>query len=69
MSKKMPAASEAETWLKWAEKGYNSKYGSTPLETRIEIGRAWIELARIEADITIAHINAAGLPVEGESDE
>lgn len=58
MSDKMPAASEAETWLKWAETGYKTKYGSTPLETRVVIGRAWIELARIEADIAIAKINA-----------
>lgn len=57
MSEKMPAAREAETWFKWAESGYKAQYGSTPLETRIEIGRAWIELARIEADLEIARIN------------
>lgn len=59
MSEKVPAAAEAKTWLKWAEKGYSSKYGSCPLETRIVIGRAWIELARIEADIEIAKIAAS----------
>lgn len=66
MSKKMPAAAEAETWLEWAKAGYDRKYGSTPLETRIDIGRAWIELARIEADIAIANINAANRNKEGE---
>ena len=66
MGEKMPAAAEAETWLKLAEKGYNTQYGNTPLETRIVIGRAWIELARIEADIAIAKINAAK---QGETDD
>lgn len=59
MTQKVPAAAEAETWLNWAKAGYDRKYGSTPLETRIDIGRAWIELARIEADIEIAKINAS----------
>lgn len=57
MNDKVPAASEAETWLRWAESGYNAEYGKAPLEVRLEIGRAWIELARIEADIEIARIN------------
>ncbi len=42
MNDKMPASAEAEKWLMWAEKGFNSKYGSTPLDTRIVIGRAWL---------------------------
>ena len=66
MTGKMPAAAEAETWLKWAKSGYDNKYGTTPLETRLTIGRAWIELARIEADIAIAHINAAKQGAEND---
>lgn len=66
-TEKMPASAEAETWLKWAKRGYDSQYGTTPLDTRIEIGKAWIELARIEADIRIAHINAEAIK-RGEND-
>lgn len=46
----MSAALEAASWLRFAEKGYKTKYGSVPLETRITLARAWIDLARIEAD-------------------
>jgi hypothetical protein len=45
----MTAAEEAASWLRFAEKGYRAKYGSVPLETRINLARAWIDLARIEA--------------------
>lgn len=49
MSKKMTAAEEAASWLRFAETGYKSKYGAVPLDTRIELAKAWIDLARIEA--------------------
>lgn len=42
------AVREAATMLRWAETGYNHKYGSVPLDTRIELARAWIELAKVE---------------------
>lgn len=45
----MSAASEAASWLRFAEAGYKSRYGSVPLETRIELAKCWIDLARIEA--------------------
>jgi hypothetical protein len=44
------AADEAASWLKFAEQGYQRKYGSVPLDTRMDLARAWIDLARIEAD-------------------
>jgi hypothetical protein len=40
-------AEEARLLLKWAEKGYNHKYGSVPIDTRITLAQAWIDLARI----------------------
>lgn len=40
-------AEEARLLLKWAETGYNRKYGSVPLDTRITLAQAWIDLARI----------------------
>jgi hypothetical protein len=55
MSKSMTAAQEAASWLRFAESGYKSKYGSVPLDTRIDLARAWIDLARIEADLERAH--------------
>lgn len=66
MTEKMPAAAEAEMWLNWTKKNYDNKYDTTPLETRLTMGRAWIELARIEADIAIAHINAAKQGAEND---
>ena len=38
------AAQEAASWLKFAEKGYQSKFGSVPLEVRLDLARAWIDL-------------------------
>jgi hypothetical protein len=43
------AAEEAASWLRYAEAGYKKTYGSVPLVQRLEIARAWIDLARIEA--------------------
>lgn len=45
----MSAADEAARLLRSAESGYARKYGTAPLETRIDLARAWIDLARIEA--------------------
>lgn len=50
MAEALPDAEEARSWLRFAEKGYKTKYGSVPLDTRVELARAWIDLARIEAD-------------------
>jgi hypothetical protein len=49
VSKELSAAEEAASWLRYAESGYKQKYGSVPLDTRVDLARAWIELARIEA--------------------
>jgi hypothetical protein len=49
VSKDASAAQEAASWLRYAESGYKQKYGSVPLDTRIDLARAWIDLARIEA--------------------
>jgi hypothetical protein len=46
------AAEEAASWLRYAEAGYKKTYGSVPLVQRLEIARAWIDLARIEAGVT-----------------
>jgi hypothetical protein len=45
----MTAAEQAASWLQSAEAGYKRTYGSVPLDKRLEIARAWIDLARIEA--------------------
>lgn len=47
MITKQEAAEEAATMLRWAEKGYNRKYGSVPLETRVTLAQAWTDLARV----------------------
>ena len=49
MTKQMTAVEEAASWLRFAEQGYKKKFGSVPLDTRIELAKAWIDLARIEA--------------------
>ena len=49
MSKPMSSAEEAASWLRFAEAGYKRVYGSVPLDKRIELANAWIDLARIEA--------------------
>ena len=49
MSKPMSSAEEAASLLRFAEAGYKRVYGSVPLDKRIELANAWIELARIEA--------------------
>jgi hypothetical protein len=38
---------EVRLLLKWAETGYNNRYGAVPLDKRIELAQAWIDLARI----------------------
>jgi len=40
-------AEEARLLLKWAETGYNEKYGRVPLDARVTLAQAWIDLARI----------------------
>lgn len=49
MTEQMSAAEEAASWLRFAESGYRKTYGSVPLDKRIDIAKAWIDLARIEA--------------------
>lgn len=53
MAEQMTAAQEAASWLRFAETGYKAKYGSVPLDTRIELAKAWIDLARIEASSAV----------------
>ena len=55
----MTAAEQAASWLQFAEAGYKRTYGSVPLEKRLEIARAWIELARIEASAVHANGGAS----------
>lgn len=45
----MTAADEAARLLHSAEDGYARTYGTTPLNNRVELAKAWIDLARIEA--------------------
>lgn len=47
-------AEEARLLLKWAEKGYDQRYGSVPLDKRIELAQAWIDLARITHEKEVA---------------
>lgn len=42
------ATKNAARLLCRAEEGYRNKYGSVPLQTRINLARAWIDLARAE---------------------
>jgi hypothetical protein len=49
MSKPITAAEEAASFLRHAEYGYKRTYGSVPIDKRIELANAWINLARIEA--------------------
>lgn len=49
MSAEASAAQEAASWLRFAEAGYKRTYGAVPLDARMELARAWIDLARVEA--------------------
>jgi hypothetical protein len=48
---KQQAIAEAARWLNRAADGHERKYGSVPLDTRLELADRWTALARvIESD-------------------